>query len=314
LLLDLKKLQDKPVDVIARDIDGDGRCDVMIIRPFGPMTLIRQVRLGEFEIAPDDAGQTGFVSDLKPSDISVVPLGPQGRPALLVTRQQFARSLIFEPGKGWAIVDQYQAPEDRSRLIAAGAFQTQAGASPTIATFDSVTGKLLLMVRKEGAYRVDREVKVGQMAAKKLLAGNFGGPSPVSLLVCGGEDLALVPIMSEARELRRLAAYESKTKDARLGFIACGDLNGKGKVPDLVLLDHARHVVEVVAFDADGQLTSGTRFQVFEEHRGADYSAFQNRDAGPGEPRWAGIADVTGRGKADLVLQVHDRIIIYPQD
>ena len=32
------------------------------------------------------------------------------------------------------------------------------------------------------------------------------------------------------------------------------------------------------------------------------------------EPREATIADVTGDGRADLILLVHDRVLIYPQD
>jgi hypothetical protein len=33
-----------------------------------------------------------------------------------------------------------------------------------------------------------------------------------------------------------------------------------------------------------------------------------------GQPRSVTIGDVTGHGKPDLVIRVHDRIIIYPQE
>jgi hypothetical protein len=32
------------------------------------------------------------------------------------------------------------------------------------------------------------------------------------------------------------------------------------------------------------------------------------------EPREALISDVTGDGKSDLIVLVHDRILVYPQD
>jgi len=50
------------------------------------------------------------------------------------------------------------------------------------------------------------------------------------------------------------------------------------------------------------------RWQVFEER------AFRGRRADFAEPREAVVADVTGDGKNDLIILVHDRILVYPQE
>ncbi|MCU6550970.1 FG-GAP repeat domain-containing protein, partial [Klebsiella pneumoniae] len=85
------------------------------------------------------------------------------------------------------------------------------------------------------------------------------------------------------------------------------DLNGDRR-PDLVAIDPDRHVVEVLTATEAGEWRSRLHFQVFEtdEH-------YQGRKGQPQEPRETVVADVTGDGKNDLVLLVHDRVLIYPQ-
>ena len=63
-----------------------------------------------------------------------------------------------------------------------------------------------------------------------------------------------------------------------------------------------------MVFDGRGKLVPMNRWQVFEER------SFRGRRGDQLEPREALIADVTGDGKNDLVLIVHDRILVYPQE
>jgi hypothetical protein len=50
------------------------------------------------------------------------------------------------------------------------------------------------------------------------------------------------------------------------------------------------------------------RWQVFEQH------TFRGRDNALPEPREALVMDVTGDKKNDLVVLVHNRILVYPQE
>ena len=61
-------------------------------------------------------------------------------------------------------------------------------------------------------------------------------------------------------------------------------------------------------FDASRKLVPMNRWQVFEER------TFRNRRSDFPEPREAVIADFTGDGKNDLIVLVHDRILLYPQE
>ena len=56
------------------------------------------------------------------------------------------------------------------------------------------------------------------------------------------------------------------------------------------------------------KLVPGDRWQVFEQH------TFRGADNALPEPRECVVADVTGDGKNDLIVLVHDRILVYPQE
>jgi hypothetical protein len=63
-----------------------------------------------------------------------------------------------------------------------------------------------------------------------------------------------------------------------------------------------------VIFDASNRLVPANRWPVFEER------SFRGGRADLPEPREAVVADVTGDGKNDLIVLVHDRVLVYPQE
>ena len=113
--------------------------------------------------------------------------------------------------------------------------------------------------------------------------------------------------------MKELATYETKREKAFFADVVGGDLNGDGQ-PDLAAIDTQSHYVEILNFapktaDQAAQLRAAIAFQVFEEK-----SFSREEEGGDFEPRESLIVDVTNDGRADLVLLVHDRILIYPQD
>jgi hypothetical protein len=72
-------------------------------------------------------------------------------------------------------------------------------------------------------------------------------------------------------------------------------------------LETAKNYLDLVRFNSHHKLVPIERWQVFEEH------TFRNSADTLPEPREALVTDVTGDGKNDLVVVVHDRILVYPQ-
>ena len=104
-----------------------------------------------------------------------------------------------------------------------------------------------------------------------------------------------------------MATYESKLKKTFFSDVVAGDLNGDGK-PDLAMIDTESHYVEILYLDAKDKPHHAFHFKVFEE------KSFEGGRGGGTEPRESAIADVTGDGRADLILLAHDRVLVYPQD
>ena len=86
-------------------------------------------------------------------------------------------------------------------------------------------------------------------------------------------------------------------------------MNNDGR-KELVFLETAKNYLDIVTFVPPHQLVSANRWQVFEER------TFRSRRADMPEPREALVVDVIGDGKNDLVVVVvvHDRILVYPQE
>jgi hypothetical protein len=108
-------------------------------------------------------------------------------------------------------------------------------------------------------------------------------------------------------ELTELDGYESPIKDGHLNDVVSGDLNSDGR-KDLVFLETAKNYLDLVIFNSEHKLIPANRWQVFEER------TFRNRRSDLPEPREAVVADLTGDGKNDLAVMVHDRILVYPQE
>ena len=118
--------------------------------------------------------------------------------------------------------------------------------------------------------------------------------------------MAWLPLQGDVWELTELDSYETPIKDGRLNDVISGDLGNDGH-KELLFLETSRNYLDLVDFTKNRKLVPLDRWPVFEER------TFRSRRSDLPEPREALITDVTGDGKKDLVVLVHDRILVYPQ-
>ncbi len=309
--VELTAVQERPLDLLACDIDHDGDTDLIVVRSYDPLLLVRKMPPGVLVQQDKDQTHIGLVSNLSPRAISLAPLGPDGQTALLVARGDFARSLYFDAQKGWQVIDQYQAGGQHRQFQVTAAVPRQKGNSPQIVAYDDVSGIVSFVEpQSDGTYRVGHETDIGTAAIHKILTGCFGAGSTPEIVLCGERKLISIQT-GMTTELRKLVGYESEDEKERFGYLAMGDINSDG-VPEIVLCDLIRHHVQILAFDENAQLLDAYKFKAFESHAQEDPQT--GRRLRGAEPRHVQIKDVTGDGKNDLILLVHDRIIIYPQD
>jgi hypothetical protein len=313
-VLELDMLDEGVSDLLTGDIDHDGRLDVMVVREFDPVLLIRQTEPNELTVQPDQDIHVGFVSDIEQGALSIGPFGPNGSSALLIAQGDFVRSVCFRAPGGWQVIDQYQGSTESSRIQRAMAFQPPGQAHPDLVTYDESTKTLAILTQQaDRAYATDRDIKIPGGAVHALHSGHFFDPNKTSLLVYAQNSLFCIKVESPGLTLQQGMGFEPTVKKGRLGRFAAGDMNADGR-SELVLIEQDQHHIQILAVDDTGKLVERYRFKVYEHHQSAeDAQRFEGRKRDSGQPRTITLADVTGDNKTDLILQVHDRIIVYPQ-
>jgi hypothetical protein len=116
-----------------------------------------------------------------------------------------------------------------------------------------------------------------------------------------------MPLAGEVWELTALDGYDTPIKDGYLNDVVAGDLSGTGR-KDWCFWKRRKIISTSSALIHITSSCPSNRWQVFEQH------TFRGRTDALPEPREALVTDVTGDKKNDLVVVVHDRILVYPQE
>jgi len=309
-----KSFQSNPSMMAFHDANQDGLNDLIILTPYEKVKVLVQVPNKDFEEV-DVAPPGGAIEQ---PWLSTADVDGDGKPELLLTQKNFVRAVVLKSDAsfqnvtnraGWtfAVKDQINGTASNSRLVAAAAIPNGTNAIPSLFLLDAERKALTLCERDQaGVWQVVRNVP--------LPLSEFISVQPISLKTSssavgflGLNAVAWLPLSGDVWELQELDSYETPIKDGHLTDVVSGDLNSDGR-KDLVFLETARNYLDLVLFSADHKLIPANRWQVFEER------TFRSRRSDMPEPREAVVADLTGDGKNDLAVVVHDRILVYPQE
>ncbi|MDA1272490.1 MAG: VCBS repeat-containing protein [Verrucomicrobia bacterium] len=306
------RFRSNPKSVLISDLNQDGRNDLVILIPYEKVKVLMQVSDGTFE--EQDIAPPGGNTDLP--WISQADVNGDGKNELLLAQRNFIRAVTVESSAtgeqqnkwGFTVVDQING--------VAGNSQIQAGA--TLAVAGNKTGSLFLLDTERklltictrdssGVWQVTRNLPLPVSDFTSLQAIGFGGREQNSLALIGVNAIGRITFQGGRWDFSELDGYESPIKNAYLHDVISGDLNNDGR-KDLVFLETGKNYLDIVTYESPHKLVPSNRWQVFEER------TFRNRGIASAEPREALIADFNNDKKNDLVVLVHDRIILYPQE
>jgi hypothetical protein len=301
-----------PTTLFFHDADQDGLTDLIVLTPYEKVKILRQVQGKDFEeidVAPPGG-------EIQQPWLSAADIDGDGKAELLLTQRNFLRAVVLkredasQNNSGWvfSVKEQINGASSDSRLVAAAVVPNCTNAVSSLFLLDAEHKALTLCERDaSGVFQVVRNLA--------LPVSDFGGlqplalatPNPNAIAFLGLNYTAWLPLSGPAWELKELDGYETPIRDGHLNDVVSGDLDNDGR-KDLVFLETAKNYLDLVIFDANHKLIPANRWQVFEER------TFRGRRSDLPEPREAVVADLTGHKKNDLVVLVHDRILLYPQE
>ncbi len=325
----------EPSGLELLDADGDGLLDILLFIPFeDPRLFVRRTADGAApglqyrEVSREKDFGIGQVSRLAPAALTIGalterggPSVPQGGATLLVAQKSFARALVLEPPGRLKVVEQFPGRGASADIAGAAALNLDGDPEKEILLYDRQASQVDILDRGEGGvYRPTRSIPLPTL--------EFGGFRVLDLNGDGRDDAAAITrqalavfyqgaVEGDLVEYQRHDGKERAAGAADRGLpdvLETGDLNGDGS-RDVVYATNPQHFLGFLVQpggpgergNAGGELRQAQEFQIFEE------KSFMRRQGGHG-PRQILAAEVTGDGKTDLLLLIHDRIILYPQE
>lgn len=306
--VELAGLRTDPRAVRFVDANQDGRLDLAVFVAFEPMRLLVQDAEGRFtDISSTPGYRRGLVENLDPSALTLADVDGDGRAEMLVAGVGFARALRLDAGGTLQVADQFNAREAGTEIGAAFAADLEGDGQREVVLWDKRNEQLQVLRRNaQGVFVFVDAVPVSRI---DLVAGvqlDFNRDGREDLFFLGKDRFWAMPLGVRDFRVENLVTYETDLKDVTYGDVTVGDVNGDG-TSDFVMVDPRRNLVEVLA-RTGMEAKSVLHFRVFESDPNVQ------RRGQAGEPRETLIADVTGDGKNDLVLLVHDRVLVYPQE
>ncbi len=283
-VLDLGRMPDAPLRLMAADLDGDGHTDLAFVQPKKGLRVLRGKANGDFHMPK--GGDRGPAM-LEVADGAVELIEHAGRPALLVVQPRFTRVLRLDANGDAEVLAQDNGPEGAERLDLAT--ELPAGGR---AYADLAAGKIWLARPENAPVSVD----IPQLGITHLLAQD----DAVLLLAIAG--ILRVPLAGTAWELQRLRDHEPPTDDTSYYGGTTGDWDNDG-VRELAVACDDLHGFHVLTTDGR-RLARALSFPIFELTEGSD---------GNNEPHEFAAGDVDGDGADDLVVLCHDRALVYLQ-
>lgn len=304
-----------PTTLLFHDVDQDGRMDLVALTPYEKVKVLLQ-KGAEEPFDEQDVAPPGGV--LEQPWLSVADVDADGKPELLLAQKNFLRAVVLRGEAAAAATNQrdwtFQVKEQingaaaNSRLIGAAAVARGTKGPPALFLLDAERKALTLCERDAtGVWQTVRNVPLPVVAFDGLQSVPFGAASLPRVVFTGGNAVAWMALDGDVWDYHVLDDYETPVQEGFLTDVTSGDLDGDGR-KDLVFLETSRHYLDIVSFTVEHKLQRGERWPVFEQR------SFRPRSGDANEPREVVVAELTGDGKNDLAVVVHDRILLYPQE
>ena len=311
----LEGLRSDPRALMLHDLNQDGRMDILIAVPSVGVRVYLQNQDGALVDAADNAlYRAGLLAraETANSPLAAGDVDGDGRSELLVSAENFVRALRLDTTGELMTVAQFETSDPGAEVTTGFVLASGAENTPLrIVLHDRKSSQLHLLVREVGAAAAEtvdtRPVARLDVTGALRIVGQGGRQE---FLLMGKDRFWWMPEGVAEVAVKSEGTYASDLPGIRYSYITGGDFDGDGDT-ELIAADINENTLELIARDheAGGVWRSRMHFRIFEKD-----PHFEGNRGGNQEPREVVVADVTGDGKLDLILLVHDRVLVYPQE
>lgn len=298
--------------IVAGDFGGDAKPDLTVLTDREP-ALILLNRDGKFEpAAKDSAARKGMLSGVAFGDIGFGDIDGDGKSELLVCAPGFVRALRLDDNDNLVVKDQFNArrPGDRLKCPVAVRLDPAAPKPGLLAYNDTDKGFEWLAPDAAGVFRHRATIDTGALEPLGLLEDPCqpAGASPKRLVLAGKDRVSVTDLTGAGLRLSVLDRFETDLPGIVHGVVEVGRFTG-GAAPDFALIDPRNHHLELVRSDSEGRRKSSMHWALFDEN-----PFYRGRRNAGAEPHDGLAADLDGDGFPELVLLMHDRLLVYPSE
>lgn len=311
--LPLKSLKREPSGLRTGDLNGDGQEDLLVLLTKEPalVLLAKPDGGGLADPLKETPSLKSQLSDLTPDRVVMLDLDGDKRAEIVTASTGYARSIRLTPdGTDVVIVDQFNARQAEDKLTAP-VFCDSDGDGTNELLFQETGSAFWQVLKKDsaGVYRSSRRLQSDPMETAAAFSMKLGREGRPYLLALGRDRFWEAPLTGARPGLTLTASYETDLKGCKYYHTSLADLNGDGEA-EVIALDGDDKLMEVL--HPGGLSGAGWKsllhFVMFEEN-----IHFRGRK-GEDNVREVLTRDFTGDGKADILVLLHDRVLLYPQN
>ena len=311
--IELGSMSRAPDTVMAVDADQDARTDLLLFTRDKPMIMLHANDAAEsgdptfVKMEKDDMGQFGLVAKAASDNTTVFDIDGDDQAELLIADSNHVRAVRYEAAPddgsspGWQVVKQFNTEDPNAKLISLTTLGRR------IIAADEENNRLVVFEADErGTWSEVESLTVRGFPLGAIAGGRFSGDDAESILAFGNDGYAVIRLEGQRQSLSEVGAWRTD-EDRRLHYdLAVGDVNTDGYA-DMVSLDAGEQMFELFTFDGDGGLLHVTNFKIYET------KLFGRGDGREFQPSQIMITDLSGDDAHDVVMLVHDRVLIYEQ-
>ncbi len=308
--IDLGTLETDPQALRVADLNGDGRLDLLLFSDNDPLRLLVQEAEGGFsEIEFETGFGRSLLADVEPSAFSTGDLSGDGIEEIIIANAGFARALQLDDTGALEVAAQFNPKSGDAEIAAAAIIGAGEPGDRLVALIEPANDRLDVLTRRRGGvWRTLETIDIPTIDLVEARSVDLDSSGSDDLILFGADRLVWLPVGIHDPVLRPTTSWECDLEGVGYQLLGVGDLDADG-APEVIAVDSRdTHVLEVLRPGLDDDWTSLLHFTVFEVD-----PHYEGQRGAVNQPREIIVADLTNDGLDDLVLVVHDRILLYPQ-